>query len=127
MSPQYKKVKNAPKVETEEEATAVLLKVLPQYVLIHFSIVRLADISIMIVHSSSVSKDLLKTRLHHPANQNPSPSPLSKTLILQHTTYGSSLPPRSQPTSDQQPWSPSCSQVSCSRFGLQSCDRVLVI
>lgn len=30
MSPAYKKVKGAPKVETEEDATAVLLKVLPQ-------------------------------------------------------------------------------------------------
>lgn len=87
----------------------------------------LADIIISIVHSSSVSKDLPKTRLHHPANQSLSPSPPSKTLIPQHTTYGSSLPLRSQPTSDQQPWSPSCSQVSCSPFGLQSCDRESVI
>jgi translocation protein SEC62 len=30
LTPAFKKVKNAPKVETEEEAVALLLKVLPQ-------------------------------------------------------------------------------------------------
>ena len=124
MGPAYQKLKKVPPVTSEDEAIALMVKILPLYVStpMEFSFQlspgnqSMAE-SILAVLSSSAWTDLVGMPRLQPDHPSPFSYPPPSHSIPPLTLRGSMTAPHSSRSSVESLWLSSCSPESCSHSG----------